>query len=45
MGLDDPDDNAAERTANFISATALDVDLSDDAKRRAGEAVHHISVR
>ena len=40
-GIEDPEDDAAERTANFIAATAFDTELSKNEKRHAGAAVHY----
>ena len=41
QGKDDPNDNAAERTANFIAHKAFDRDLSKEEKRNAGEIAHY----
>jgi hypothetical protein len=41
-GLDSSDDNAAERTANFISATVFDQELSEDEKHQGGALAHYI---
>lgn len=40
-GIDDPEDDAAERTANLVAATAFDKELSKNEKRNAGAAVHY----
>src|ERR1041385_5608475 len=41
LGLDDPEDNAAERTANIIAAKLFDHRLSDGEKKSAGRFVHY----
>ena len=41
MGLDNPDDNAAERTANIVAAKLLDRRLSEDEKHVAGAVAHY----
>jgi putative membrane protein len=40
-GIDDPDDNATERTANIIAAKVLGQELSQVEKRNGGAAVHY----
>ncbi|MFY9554849.1 MAG: DUF1440 domain-containing protein [Blastocatellia bacterium] len=41
-GVDDPDDNAAERTANFAAVSILDRGLSESEKHTAGGVVHYV---
>lgn len=41
MGLDNPDDNAAERTANIVAAKWFDRRLSEDEKHVAGTVAHY----
>jgi len=40
-GVDDPNDNAAVRTANAVSELAFEHHLTKPEKERAGEAVHY----
>lgn len=42
LGLDDPGDNAAERTANYVSAKLLDKRLSEPQKHVGGAVVHYV---
>lgn len=42
LGLDDPDDNAAERTANVIAAKLFDHEMSKDEKKLNGQIVHYV---
>jgi hypothetical protein len=42
LGVEDQDDNSAERTANFIAAKAFDDKLSKDKKRDYGEVAHYM---
>lgn len=40
-GADNPDDNAAERSANFLSVAVLDKALSENQKQRGGTIFHY----
>jgi putative membrane protein len=42
LGLDDPEDDAAERTGNLIAAKVFEAELSQVEKRQAGAAVHYV---
>jgi putative membrane protein len=41
-GLDDGSDDAAERTANFISVEVFDRELSKDEKNLGGAVAHYV---
>ena len=41
LGIDDPDDNAAERTANIIAVKGFDRELSESEKHAGGEVSHY----
>ena len=40
--LDDEDDNAAERTANFVAEKVFDHELSESGKEAGGELAHYL---
>jgi len=42
LGLDDPRDNAAERTANVISAKVFDHAMTSKEKHRGGAVAHYL---
>src|SRR4051812_42577992 len=41
IGLEDPGDNATERTANIIAAKGFGTSLSKEEKKTSGEVVHY----
>jgi len=41
IGLEDPSDNATERTANIIAAKGFGTSLSKEEKKTSGEVVHY----
>jgi putative membrane protein len=41
LGIDDRDDNAAERTANIIAVKTFDRELSEGEKHAGGEVTHY----
>ena len=42
IGLEDADDNAAERTANIIAAKVFDQRLSEEEKHAGGAVAHYL---